>query len=61
MGPAFDTRLERLPAHALKRRRVVKVTDSDHKRTTLTDRLQPGSEVMTDDVTRRATVTFRRL
>jgi len=40
---------------------VVKVTDSDHRRTTLTDRLQPGSEVMTDDVTRRATVTFRRL
>ncbi len=46
---------------ALKRRRVVKVTGSDHKRTTTTDRLQPGSEVITDDVTRKATVTFKKL
>jgi len=46
---------------ALKRRQVVKVTDSDHKRTTSTDKLQPGSEVLTDDVTRNAAVTFKRL
>lgn len=56
-----DLRLTMPGEAALKRRRVVKVTGSDHKRTTLQDRLQPGSEVMTDDVTRRATVTFKRL
>ena len=28
---------------------------------TTTDRLQPGSEVITDDVMRKATVTFKKL
>jgi hypothetical protein len=44
-------------ARALKRRGVVKAKGSSHKRTTFAD---PGDETTTDDVTRRATVTFRR-
>jgi hypothetical protein len=56
-----DLRLTMPAESALRRRRVVKVTGRDHKKTTLSDRLQPGSEVMTDDVTRTATVTFKRL
>jgi hypothetical protein len=42
----------------LRRRRVVTVTGSSHKRTTYGD---PGSETRTDDVTRTATVTFTRI
>jgi len=56
-----DLRLTMPRESALRRRRVVKVTGRDHKHTTLQDSLQPGSEVMTDDVTRTATVTFKRL
>jgi hypothetical protein len=50
-----------MPKESALRRRVVRVNGQDHKRTVTTDRLQPGSEVMTDDVTRTAKVTFKRL
>jgi hypothetical protein len=42
----------------LRRRRVVKVTGSSHKVTRSGD---PGSKIVTDDVTRTVTVTFTRL
>ena len=42
----------------LRRKRVVKVSGSSHKRTATGD---PGSTQHTDDVTRTATVTFTRL
>ena len=44
-------------ARKLKRRRVVRARGSSHKRTTFAD---PGDETTVDDVTRSATVTFRR-
>jgi hypothetical protein len=44
-------------AAALKRRRVVKASGRSHKRTVFAD---PGDETVSDDVTRSATVTFRR-
>lgn len=44
----------------LKRRRVVRVTGTSHKRTTSHDRLVDDSPTITDDVTRKATVTFTR-
>ena len=44
----------------LKRRRLVKVSGKSHKRSTLTDKLNPGSPTFTDDITRRVTVSFRR-
>jgi hypothetical protein len=54
--------LVRMPKPStLKRRRKVVVTDTSHKTTTLKDPLTPGSATTTDDVTRKATVTFKRL
>lgn len=44
----------------LKRRRVVRVTGTSHKRTTLKDRFTDNAPTITNDVTRKATVTFRR-
>jgi hypothetical protein len=53
--------LARMPKPStLKRRRKVVVNGSSHKRTVSTDRLNPGSETITDDVTRKVTITFKR-
>lgn len=44
----------------LKRRRTVAVKDTGRETNTFTDRLNPGSETTTEDVTRKVTVTFKR-
>ena len=44
----------------LKRRRRVLVHGSSHKKTVSHDDLSPGSETITDDVTRKVTITFKR-
>ena len=44
----------------LKRRRVVRVTGTSHKRTTYRDPYKDNPETVTNDITRTATITFRR-